>query len=42
LLKKRTFKSGDHVDYYDVKALEATATVSAATSSAATTSPPST
>jgi hypothetical protein len=24
LLRKRTFKSGDHVDYYDVKAQEAT------------------
>jgi hypothetical protein len=30
LLRKRTFKSGDHVDYYDVKAQEATATTAAA------------
>jgi hypothetical protein len=36
LLRKRTFKSGDHVDYYDVKAQEATTATTAAAAAPAT------
>jgi len=38
LLRKRTFKSGDHVDYYDVKAQEAT--TASATQPTAVETPP--
>jgi hypothetical protein len=40
LLRKRTFKSGDHVDYYDVKAQEATLAAPAVQQTAAETPPP--